>query len=455
MNRRAFLRISAAAACSGALLRRVIAGQSNADAEAAALAQAREGIRRYRQSPRTVRVIDPYGQPVRGAMVHILQQRHTFRFGSNCFRWRDPANADLEAAYRSHFARLFNQATLGFYWAQYEPQRGQPQHALRDPVVDWCLEHGIACKGHPLVWANIDDPPWLPDEPAAIHQLSHDRVREIVGRFRGRIDVWDVVNEPSLLLWANTRYGAYAHSVGTHSFISQHLQTARQSNPDATLLVNEVLSPYPFHSTLDRLRDADGRPLYDGIGIQSHMHSGHWPLDRTRALCDRVASLEVPLHFSETSVLSGPRGDDRQWQPTTPELEEAQADYTAKFYTLLFGHPAVREISWWDLTDAGAWQNAPAGLLRADMTPKPAYHRLDHLINDTWRTRVDGRTDRRGEFRLRAFHGQYIVAAVHPNGSRVERTVDWSPANPRTAVLRFPGPFASRWRPPGVIFRNP
>jgi endo-1,4-beta-xylanase len=437
MNRRAFLRITAAAAWSGALLRRVIAGESLADAEEAALDRAREGIRRHRQSPRTIRVIDPYGQPVRGALVHIRQQRHAFRFGSNCFHWRFPARPDLEAAYRSRFARLFNQATLGFYWAQYEPQRGQPQHAQRDPVVDWCLQNNIACKGHPLVWANIDDPPWLSDDPVAIHDSSHSRVDQIVGRFRGRIDLWDVVNEPSLLLWANTRYGTWAHSVGTHSFISQHLQTARQANPNATLLVNEVLSPYPFYSTLDKLRDESGRPLYDGIGMQSHMHTGPWPLDRLWTLCDQLSTLGAPLHFGETTVLSGGRSESGDWQPTSPEHEEAQAEYVVKLYTLLFGHPAVREISWWDFTDTGAWKGAAAGLLRADMSPKPAYHRLDHLINHTWRTRVEGRTDRRGEFRFRAFHGHYTIAACHPNGHRMKRTVDCNPTTPRTVVLRF------------------
>jgi endo-1,4-beta-xylanase len=442
MNRRAFLRVGAAVVWSGALLRSVAADESDADAEAAALDQARAGIRRYRQSPRLVRVIDPYGRPVQRAVVRVRQRNHHFRFGSNCFRWRDPLNPDLDAAYRARFAQLFNQATLGFYWAEYEPEQGMPRHDLRDPVVDWCLEHGIACKGHPLVWANIDDPPWLPEEPAAVHQLSHARVDNIVSRFRGRIDLWDVVNEPSLLLWANTRYGAYAHTVGTHSFIRQHLQTARQANPNATLLVNEVLSPYPFHSTLDRLRDSDGHPLYDGIGIQSHMHTGHWPLHRVWALCDRLATLGVPLHFGETTVLSGPRGDDRQWQPTTPELEEIQADYVAKLYALLFGHPAVHEISWWDFTDAGAWKGAAAGLLRTDMSSKPVYHRLDHLLNHTWRTRVDGRTDRRGEFRLRAFHGQYTVAARHPNGAHTECTVDWDPRTSRTTILRFP-PFSA------------
>jgi endo-1,4-beta-xylanase len=441
MNRRSFLKAAAILASTATPRGRAL-GAGSSD-EAAYLERARDGIYRYRQGPRLIRVIDPFGKPVQRAMVHVRQRSHYFRFGSNCFRWRDPSSAELQSAYRARFAQLFNQATLPFYWAQYEPEQGRPKHHDRDVVVDWCLEKGIACKGHPLVWANIADPAWLPEDHQAIHDASHSRVGEIVSRFRTRIDCWDVVNEPSLLLWANTRYGNWAQAVGTHSFVHQHLQTAREANPDATLLINEVLSPYPIHSTLNRLRDSNGHPLYDGIGIQAHMHSGPWPLDRLWALCDHVATLGVPLHFSETTVLSGDHDPDRTgWQPSAPAHEEAQAQYTIKLYTLLFGHPAVREISWWDFTDADAWKGAPAGLLRADMAPKPAYHLLDQLLNDTWRTRVQAFTDPRGELRLRAFHGRYSVAARHPNGAVVEREVDWTPATPGTVVLRFP-PFSS------------
>jgi GH35 family endo-1,4-beta-xylanase len=435
MNRRAFLKACGSIALLGG---HGMAFTFSSQDLAPWLDRAREGIRLHRQSPCVIRVLDENGLPLRGADIRVRQLRHSFKFGSNCFRWQQAANPEYQAAYRARFARLFNQATLPFYWADYESQRGQPKHEQRDAIVDWCLERHIACKGHPLVWANIDDPPWLPDDPVAIHDASHARVRDLIARFQGRINFWDVVNEPSLLLWANTRYAAWAHAVGTRSFVAQHLRTARQANPAATLIVNEVLSPYPVYSILDDLRDTDGRPLYDAVGIQSHMHTGLWPLDRLWTLCDQFANLGVPLHFSEVSVLSGARIGPREWQPTAPELEETQADYVAKLYTLLFGHPAVREISWWDLTDLASWQNAPAGLLRADMSPKPAYERLDALINESWRTRADGFTNRRGEFHLRAFHGDYAVTARHRDGRRIYREINWHHNKPRVAELRFP-----------------
>src|SRR5581483_41360 len=77
----------------------------------------------------------------------------------------------------------------------------------------------------------------------------------------------------------------------------------------------------------------------------------------------------------------------------------------------LFSHPAVQAITWWDFTDAGAWMGAPAGLLRKDMTPKPAFARLMQLIHQQWWTDVQLQTDRIGACTTRAFLGDYEITA--------------------------------------------
>jgi endo-1,4-beta-xylanase len=432
MNRRQFcVSIGAAAMSGGGLTRSRAAG---ATVEGDLLDRARENIQRHRQSEATVIVRDADGQPLPNVAIEILQLRHAFLWGGNLFGWSRPGDPDLEAAYRNRFASLFNYATLGFYWSHYEPEPGQPRFARTEAILHWCQEHQITSKGHPLVWANIPDPPWLPEDGAAIHSASLGRVRELVSRFRGRIDLWDVVNEPSLLLWADTRLGRWAQSVGTHSFVSQHLRAAREANPEATLLVNEVLSPYPAYSLLDGLRE-DGQPLFDAVGLQSHMHRGPWPLDRTWKLCDRYGQLGVPLHFTEFTVLSGARLEENRWGPSTPEAEETQAAQVERHYTLLFGHPAVQAVSWWDLSDRGAWQSAPAGLLRYDMSPKPAYERLRELIRNRWWTKTQGRTDAEGRFAGRAFHGRHRVTARWPDGRASSRDVDCT--REQTCVVEF------------------
>jgi len=76
-----------------------------------------------------------------------------------------------------------------------------------------------------------------------------------------------------------------------------------------------------------------------------------------------------------------------------------------------FSHPAVEAITWWDFTDQNAWQRAPAGLIREDMTPKPAYDELKRLIKGQWWTQAETTTNAGGAARFRGFLGEYEVSA--------------------------------------------
>ncbi|MGZ4964264.1 MAG: hypothetical protein ACXWC8_17040, partial [Limisphaerales bacterium] len=96
--------------------------------------------------------------------------------------------------------------------------------------------------------------------------------------------------------------------------------------------------------------------------------------------------------------------------------------YVANFYTVLFGHPSVEAITWWDFSDLGAWLNAPSGLLRADMSPKPAYDRLHSLIRGEWWTKVDAEANH-GRLDLRAFSGTHEVTASTPDNKQISATV--------------------------------
>jgi endo-1,4-beta-xylanase len=130
--------------------------------------------------------------------------------------------------------------------------------------------------------------------------------------------------------------------------------------------------------------------------------------------------LNRPLHFSEITVLSDdPEADHSKAWPTTPEGEQRQAEYVEKLYTLLFSHPAVQAIAWWNFVD-GDWDRNPGGLLRADLTPKPAYERLQKLIKERWWTQEDLRTDSKGTVKLRGFRGRYRIRVRTSQGEATQ-----------------------------------
>jgi hypothetical protein len=102
-----------------------------------------------------------------------------------------------------------------------------------------------------------------------------------------------------------------------------------------------------------------------------------------------------------------------------------------------FAHPAVKGITWWDLCDQGSWL-AGGGLLRKDLSPKPAFDSLRRLIHEEWRTKAEGRTDGSGEFTFRGFAGRYEVTATAGEKDakgRLDLRIDPRGGKPATCLL--------------------
>jgi endo-1,4-beta-xylanase len=377
-------------------------------------------IERLRKTDKLLKLICPPGVRLKaGQQVRLDQVRHKFLFGSNIFKLgRCQSDRDNET-YARRFSDLMNFATLPFYWWDYERERGKPNDRRTDSIVQWCKQKNIMTKGHPLAW-NYVDPPWIPHDPQQVLKLQFERIKRCINRFQGDIDIWDVVNEAThydraqCLARAPQLSGAM-RSMGVGSYIRAAFSHARQANSDATLIINDYRTDQAYiDKVLSELLDQRKTPLYDVIGIQSHMHGGCWGADKAWDVCERYAQFGKPLHFTELTVVSGPR-DAEQWKSTAAG-EKRQAQEVCEFYKLLFSHPAVEAITWWDLTDQGAWQGAPAGFLRDDMTPKPAYEQLLDLIKGQWWTRERIGVDGQQQVRLRGFLGQYQASVQTGKG---------------------------------------
>ena len=398
----------------------LLAGSTRAaeTSEADLLAGADARIEKHRKADATRSVVDAAGKPVPGAKITVEQTRHAFLFGSNIFKWDGLPDEETETAYRKQYAALLNYATLPFYWTSYERHRGEPIHEHTEQVARWCRANGVATKGHPLAW-NMGDPAWLPDDLEEIRRLQMARIDDCVSRFSGLIDRWDVVNEAThfdredFVRRRAPKHSAMWKKVGQMEFTRQCFTHARKAGPKATLLINDYRTDPACERVIEGLVDKQGKRLYDVIGIQSHMHGGPWPDRKIWEVCERFSRFGVPLHFTETTIVSGERGWQRRrpW-PSTPEGEVWQSRQVVRFYTMLFSHPAVEAITWWDFSDRGAWQGAPAGFVRADMTPKPVYEELMKLIKGKWWTQTQVKTGADGTARFRGFLGEYKLTVT-------------------------------------------
>lgn len=390
-------------------------------------------IQEHRTGPAEIHVLDKDGNPLANTEVRVKLVRHEFMLGCNAFYLGSvvkPAfEPALQQAYADRFAALLNYATLPFYWGYYEPEQGHMREADVEEMAAWCREHDITVKGHPLAWHEVF-PDWakaLPD--AEVRRLQEQRITDIVRAFKGSVEIFDVINEATVSTKFDNAIGRWVSERGAAQLTGDFLNLAHKANPEAQLLYNDFNVSADFEQLVADLQKQDAP--FDAIGIQSHMHKELWPVDKLWTVCETYARFGKPLHFTELTVLSGrfKAQDDNDWHTirtdwvSTPEGEQRQLEYARKVYTVLFSHPAVEAITWWDLSDRNSWAGAPAGLLRKDMSPKPLYDWLMEAFHENWSTNVVVTSDESGTVKLRAFFGDYEITATNRAGTEVQSRI--------------------------------
>ncbi|HEY4188790.1 MAG TPA: endo-1,4-beta-xylanase, partial [Candidatus Limnocylindrales bacterium] len=317
------------------------------------------------------------------------------------------------------FLDLFDFATLPFYWGRFEPVRGRPDTDRILAAARWLADRGVRLKGHPLCWHTVTAD-WLLDLPVEeVIDVQLARIRRDVADFAGLVDAWDVINEVVIMpVFDRGENGItrMAQRLGRVGIVEAAFAAARETNPGATLLLNDFDMSADYERLIEACLEAGVR--IDALGLQSHMHQGYWGVEKTQDVLARFSRFGLPIHFTETTLVSGhlmpPEIVDlndyqvAEW-PTTPEGEARQADEVETHYRTLVGHPAVEAITWWGVPDGG-WLNAPTGLVRADGSRKPAYERLHGLIKgEWWLAPTTMRTDDDGRIGVSGFLGDYEV----------------------------------------------
>ena len=381
----------------------------------------------HRKAAARLQLLKPDGTPARNCPVRAEQVLHRFLFGCGAFdavammKTQDEARRAFLLERMEKWLALFNYGTLPFYWGRYEPVEGQTAYEETMKGARWLQQKGVRVKGHPLCW-HTACAPWLmqfSNEEILRRQL--ERIHRDVTAFRGVVDMWDVINEVVIMPVFDKYDNAITRickDMGRIRLVKEVFAAAKESNPDATLLINDFNTSVSYEILLEGLLEA-GVPI-SAIGIQSHQHQGYWGLEKLNDVLERFSRFGLPIHFTENTLISGeimPAHivDLNDWQvdswPSTPEGEERQAREIAEMYSVLFAHPLVEAITTWDFND-GCWLKAPSGFVREDNSIKPAYETLRRLIHETWETHEALVTDGEGFLTLNGFKGDYRLDAA-------------------------------------------
>ena len=262
-----------------------------------------------------------------------------------------------------------------------------------DALVKWCGENKLAVHGHTLVW-HAQTNNWFFDggDKEVVTKRMKDHITTLVGRYKGKIQGWDVVNEAindggnaETAKTENLRNSQWLRTVGPE-FLTLAFKYAHDADPDAKLYYNDYgIEAGPKHESsmvLLRRLIKDGAPIH-GVGIQGHWSTANVPYDAIDKAIKDYASLGLKVSITELDVTirgaaGGQFGPGRPRGPVTPPSPEdlkAQADAYAKLFAIFIKHKDVIErVTFWGLSDRRTWRFGQHPLIfDADNQPKPAY----------------------------------------------------------------------------------
>ena len=363
-----------------------------------------------------------------GVTVKIEQLSHSFIFGGNIFLFGQLETTQQNRQYENTFGALFNSATLPFYWKTLEPEQGKPRYTAGssyifrrppvDPILEFCESNKIMTKGHAIIYGmrRWGHPDWMPSDRKEMEFYFEKHIQELALRYKDRIQIWDVVNEP--VDQAN-------RGIMPDDYTYKSYKWAMKYFPESVIFnINDIdfKSGIPYtRRYVEIARNMIDRGIrIDNVGAQMHIFN---PVEAQKIaegdniltpakLTDVVDCLnEVgrPVHVSEVTVCA----------PDSTSIGSAiQAVIAENLYRFWFSCPNITGITWWNVVDGGGAPGEPSysGLYDKRMRKKPVYETLDRLINREWKTSLTTTSNAQGVVRFRGFKGHYRATWINKNG---------------------------------------
>ncbi|MDY5626521.1 MAG: endo-1,4-beta-xylanase [Clostridia bacterium] len=350
-------------------------------------AEADERIKNVRMGNMSIAVKDSSGNPIPNANVSVNMKEHEFDFGG--VMWSAPSS-NPEGEFFDNIKKNFNITVPGnaLKWPKWE---SSPQTAVS--AVEWAKANGLKVRGHTLIWDSLSHMPSdikeIEDDKDKVSERIESHIKYIVGTLKGKVDEWDVLNEPVMNKNLQTKYG--------QEIFVDWFKWAREADPDAKLYVNETgIVGYDyarvreFHRILEKM--VENNVDFDAIGIQGHFSTPCSPIDFYNQI-DELSKYGKEIKITEYSISAS---------------DEMSAHFTRDLLTAVFSHENVNGFVIWNHSDSDG-SNPNAVMYDSNWNLKPAGEQILDLIYNKWHTDELGKADENGIFNLRAFYGTYTV----------------------------------------------
>jgi endo-1,4-beta-xylanase len=325
------------------------------------------------------------GKPVFVEDLPPLKDAYTGEFLIGSF----VAQVYLDGPNRELLTRHFNQATIGnsLKPESVQPEKGTWSFEVPDTIINEMIKEGFSIHGHTLAW-HQQSPEWInyagiSAEEARENLITH--VQTVMAHYKGRVYSWDVLNEamadnpPHPENWrASLRETPWLKALGP-DYIELLFLTARETDPAVKLYYNDYNldnrnKAQAVFNMIKELNEknpqAGGRPLIDGIGLQSHYNLNTSPVNVERSLEQFISlGLEISISELDVQVPPGPEG------LMSGEQALRQGAMYATLFTLYKKYAdKIYRVTTCGMEDSTSWRKANSPLLFNGISAKPAYY---------------------------------------------------------------------------------
>lgn len=263
-----------------------------------------------------------------------------------------------------------------------QPQEGKFEFDLADKFVEFGVKNNMQIIGHTLVW-HSQAPRWFFTDsegkdvsPEVLTERMKNHIYTVVGRYKGKVHGWDVVNE-AIVDDGSYRNSKFYQILG-EDFIKLAFQFAHEADPDAELYYNDYSEFVPakregIARMVKKLKDQGIR--IDGVGFQCHIGLDYPSLDEYEKTIQLIASTGVNVMITEMEISVLPMPDWRvgaevsasfeyqqKLNPYTeglPDSVSAQLDqrYVDFFSLFLKYQDVIPRVTVWGVNDGNSWKN--------------------------------------------------------------------------------------------------
>ena len=277
------------------------------------------------------------------------------------------------------------------------PEENRYNWTDADAIANFAQQNNIKLRGHTLCWHN-QTPPWLFVD-ADGKQVSRDvllarlkqHITDVMGRYRGKIYAWDVVNEAVPDTGTDIYRKSKFYEIIGEDYIEKAFQYAHEADPSAQLFYNDYNTENAskrdrIYRMLKKLTDK-GVPI-NGVGLQAHWSIYEPTAKELEESITKFASLGLKIQFTEVDMSVYPKEHVRRAKKDTdiseytPEMQAKQAaQYKMVFDVFRKHRDKITGVTFWNLTDKYSWlDNFPVPgrkdyplLFDKDGQPKKAY----------------------------------------------------------------------------------